>query len=129
MGKIETKALAEFEAVVRERELDGRFKELEGLLGEAKDRDKGVGLHSLPPMDLWRATMAPCLGDVGRRLDEETRGQRGRNEGLVGELVRKRAEIEGVVEALEGVVRDMEGANGILYAASKDMGDVEMDEG
>ena len=71
--------------------------------------------------------MGPYLVPVGEQLEEQIKVQRARNEGLVRELLRKRAEIEEVVGGLEGVVRDLEGANGILYAASTEMEDGKMD--
>ena len=71
--------------------------------------------------------MGPYLVPVGEQLEEQIKVQRARNEGLVRELLRKRAEIEEVVGGLEGVVRDLEGANGILHAASREMEDGKMD--
>ena len=71
--------------------------------------------------------MAPYLVPVDKQLDDQTKRQQARNEILITELLRKRAEIEDVVASLESVIKDMEGANKILYAASKDMGDVEVD--
>lgn len=71
--------------------------------------------------------MAPYLVPINQQLEDQTKHQQARNEVLIKELLSKRTEIENVVTSLEDVIADMEAANKILYAASKDMENVDVD--
>jgi len=68
----------------------------------------------LPPTELYDAHLSPQLMPIQAELEERLRSTRARNEELVGLIQRQREEVEGLVMGLEAVVRDLEGANGVL---------------
>ena len=83
--------------------------------------------HSLPPSDLFLATLGSRLGPLVKQLEQNILQQQQANDDLIKKLLEKRTELEGTVKKLEDVVSDIQGANEVLYRAGQDMTDVEHD--
>ena len=79
--------------------------------------------HTLPPESLFLAHLAPHLQQTQKELDARLRDTQAQNEDLVAQILQQRRDIEGLVEGLEAVVRDLEGANGAMGGV---LGDGEM---
>lgn len=68
----------------------------------------------LPPTELYTAHLSPQLAPIQAELEERLRSTRARNEELVALIQREREEVESLVNGLEAVVRDLEGAKKVL---------------
>ncbi|MCJ1254763.1 hypothetical protein MMC24_002579 [Lignoscripta atroalba] len=120
VARIRERAVAEFEDIVREREVVGGLNGWERVVGEARGRrERGgeggkVGLHMLPPEQLYLAHLSPYLQETQRELDGKIRGVEVENEELMEGIKRQREEVERLVGGLEGVIGDLEGANEVM---------------
>lgn len=80
----------------------------------------GYRPHTLDPQSLYLAHLSPYLQQVQRELNAKLQETEAQNEYLVLEIQKQREEVERIVRGLETVVRDLEGANGVLESAVVD---------
>ncbi|KAL9117733.1 MAG: hypothetical protein Q9187_005727, partial [Circinaria calcarea] len=124
--RIEERADSEFEDICRERDVVRGLNELERLVAEArgrKERGDGevpVAPHTLDPQSLYLAHLSPYLQQVQRELNAKLQETEAQNQYLMLELQKQGEEVERLVGGLETVVRDLEGANGVLGSAVLD---------
>ncbi|KAK4204439.1 Nnf1-domain-containing protein, partial [Triangularia verruculosa] len=113
----------EFERILETRQVVQRLNELEDLIQEAQQKRRAVeggkGERPVPPHTLdadvvlqahLRGYLKEQLSVLGGKL-EETRGE---NKRLFEEVLSQRKEMEGLIKAVEGVVRDVKGASEVL---------------
>ena len=77
-------------------------------------------LHTLLPEQLYLAHLSPYLQQTQKVLEERLRNTRVQNEELVQVTQQQREEIEQLIGGLEGVVRDLEGANEAMDGVLRD---------
>ncbi len=70
--------------------------------------------HTLPPQSLYLAHLAPYLASTQSQLETELQAVQVENEQLAKGVERQRDEVERLVSGLEGVIADLEGANGAM---------------
>ncbi|PGH32531.1 kinetochore protein NNF1 [[Emmonsia] crescens] len=115
-AKLEESARAEFDDVLREREVVRGLNELDRLVGEARlRRDNGEGEASVPPHtlganELYQAHLAPYLVEVQSSLNTKLETVQKENGQLSEKVESQRREIEQLLSGLEAVVSDVEGA-------------------
>ncbi|MCJ1486642.1 hypothetical protein MMC06_006820 [Schaereria dolodes] len=131
VGKIKERAVSEFEDIMVERDVVRSLNELERLKAEAESRRKRevvdgkdgevpIALHTLLPEQLYLAHLSPYLQQTQKVLEERLRNTRVQNEELVQVTQQQREEIEQLIGGLEGVVRDLEGANEAMDGVLRD---------
>ncbi|KAL8796648.1 MAG: hypothetical protein Q9195_001038 [Heterodermia aff. obscurata] len=120
-AKIDESSKREFEDIMQERDVVRGLNELERLVGEAgRRREMGVlegpgeAPHTLPPTRLYLAHLAPYLAETEIELQAELKQLQAENEHLAQGLQGQKGEVERLVEGLETVVRDLEGANEVM---------------
>lgn len=136
-AKLEESARAEFEDIVREREAVELLNELDRLVGEARGRreDKGDAdgeeiayvllywpgcvlllmnclprPHTLPPDELFKAHLTPHLREMQSVLGSRVEDAHAQNADLAQTVHGQRAEIQSLLQGLEAVVADLDGA-------------------
>ena len=137
VSKIESKATEEFQGILEERDVIRGLNGLEGLVGEAKKRKAQAGegekpvasdsseslcdaflmfnrMHTLSPQDLYLAHLSPQLVPIQSELESQLSATQSRNEELVNDIRRQRDEIETLLNGVETIVKDLEGANAVL---------------
>lgn len=103
--------------------------------GEKLSADYGYRPHTLPPQQLYLAHLAPYLTSTQRTIEEQMQQLEEDNLRMVKEVEAQRAEVERLVGGLEGVIRDLEGANEVLGdvvadgSLRKEAGDVDVEMG
>lgn len=76
--------------------------------------------HTLPPQALYLAHLAPYLAQAQSTLNAKLQTTQSQNAQLMEKITQQRAEIEGLVSGLEGVVRDLEEAKEAVGAVFGD---------
>ncbi|EEQ86482.1 hypothetical protein RJZ56_001061 [Blastomyces dermatitidis] len=115
-AKLEESARAEFEDVLREREVVKGLNELDRLVGEARlRRENGEGEASVPPHtlganELYQAHLAPYLSEAQASLNTKLETVQKENAQLSEKVASQRREIEQLLSGLEAVISDVEGA-------------------
>ncbi|PGH17127.1 hypothetical protein AJ79_01265 [Helicocarpus griseus UAMH5409] len=125
-AKLEESARAEFEDVLREREVVRGLNELDRLVGEARvrrERGEGGGAggeggegegvippHTLGANELYQAHLAPYLAEAQSSLNTKLGTVQGENTRLAEKVTAQRREIEQLLSGLEAVIGDVEGA-------------------
>ncbi|EEH16166.1 hypothetical protein PABG_06253 [Paracoccidioides brasiliensis Pb03] len=121
-AKLEESARAEFEDVLREREVVRGLNELDRLVGEARvRRENGEGEASMPPHTLganalYQAHLAPYLAEVQSSLNAKLASVQNENIRLSEKVGAQRREIEQLLSGLEAVISDVEGAADAMAA-------------
>ncbi|EON69541.1 hypothetical protein W97_08801 [Coniosporium apollinis CBS 100218] len=109
---------AQFAGILEERDVVAGLNELDRLVGEARRRKEAgegeVAMHGLPPEVLLRAHLAGFLGGRESALEERLEEVRAGNRVLAEAVSEQRREIEALVKGLEGVVKDLEEAAGLV---------------
>lgn len=70
--------------------------------------------HTLPPEPLYLAHLAPFLASAEQELQKELREVQAENESLARGIQGQREQVEGLLQGLEAVVTDLEGANQVM---------------
>ncbi|PGH18960.1 hypothetical protein AJ80_04287 [Polytolypa hystricis UAMH7299] len=115
-AKLEESARAEFDDVLRERDVVRRLNELDRLIGEARLRrengevGESVPLHTLGANELYEAHLNPYLTQAQSSLDGKLDDVQKENTRLSETIELQRQEIQQLLSGLETVVRDVEGA-------------------
>ncbi|KAF2501068.1 Nnf1-domain-containing protein [Lophium mytilinum] len=107
---------AEFEAILKEREVVKSLNGLDDAVGEARkrmEREGGEGEvpvppHTLPPSTLHLAHLMPFLEEHTAILDTQLAETQTKNRELADEVIGQRKEIESLLRGLESVIRDLE---------------------
>ncbi|OJD11793.1 hypothetical protein AJ78_07506 [Emergomyces pasteurianus Ep9510] len=115
-AKLEESARAEFDDVLREREVIKGLNELDRLVGEARLRrengegEAGVPPHTLGANELYQAHLAPYLAEAQASLNTKLETVQKENGQLSEKVESQRREIEQLLCGLEAVISDVEGA-------------------
>jgi len=119
------KTQAQFTEILTQRSVIPSLNALDTLIADAKLRKAAaetnnagaevpVPPHMLPPRALLDAHLAPFLEAQAVALTARLAELRGENGELARRLEMQRVEMEGLVAAIEAVVRDLEGAAGMV---------------
>lgn len=115
------RGLAEWERLIEEARLR---KETEGNEGQ------GTAVHMLSADELHSAHVAPALARAERELVGKLEGVQRVNREVMGSIEEQRGKMARLIEALEGLVEDVEGAAGVLEGEKgfeRDVSDAEGD--
>ncbi|KAG0646910.1 hypothetical protein D0Z07_6468 [Hyphodiscus hymeniophilus] len=113
----------EFQRIIEEKSVVTNLNKLDDLVTDAKRRkaratsdEPPIPPHTLPASTIISAHLAPLQASQQSQLNAKIQTISSQNAGLVKTLTAQRSEIESLVGMLEGVVRDLEQAGGLLQA-------------
>ncbi|TFA99481.1 hypothetical protein CCMA1212_008834 [Trichoderma ghanense] len=117
----------EFESVLAARQVVPKLNELEALISEAThrritappDAPKPTPPHLLPAREILSAHLAPSLASHQSLLNARLQTAQSHNAILYDQIRAQRAEIERLLELLEGTVGDVRSANEALEPVVK----------
>lgn len=119
--KLGEKCEKEFESILVTRQVVPKLNDLESLISDASRRraestteTQPTPPHLLPPSAILAAHMTPSLTAHQSQLNARLQTTQSQNALLHDEVGRQRDEIRSLLEALEGVVADVQGANDAL---------------
>ncbi|KAJ4169956.1 hypothetical protein NW754_006099 [Fusarium falciforme] len=119
--KLGEKCEKEFESILVTRQVVPKLNDLESLISDASRRRAESTLeaqptppHLLPPSAILAAHMTPSLTAHQSQLNARLQTTQSQNALLHDEVRRQRDEIRSLLEALEAVVADVQGANDAL---------------
>ncbi|PVH84777.1 Nnf1-domain-containing protein [Cadophora sp. DSE1049] len=130
VGRLEGFAKAEFETILRERNVVENLNRLEDLIAEARRRrarglDGGEGEvvppHTLSAPSLLRSHTTPLHQSQQSHLNAKLQTTESQNATLIEEIRRQRAEIEELLGLGEMLVKDLEGAGRRLGERGEDL--------
>ena len=113
----------EFDLVLQNRNVVPKLNELESLVSDAgrrKDEKSGTTAaaptppHLLPADDILAAHLAPHLASQQSQINAKLQNMQADNVRLFEEIQAQRTEIETLLAAVEKVLADVDGANGLL---------------
>ncbi|KAF2814522.1 Nnf1-domain-containing protein [Mytilinidion resinicola] len=115
---------AEFEAIMKEREVVKSLNGLDDAVGEARkrmEREGGGGVvpvppHTLSPETLHLAHLMPFLEEHTAILNTQLAETQTKNKELADEVMGQRKEIETFMRGLESVIRDLETSAQLMRA-------------
>ncbi|KAI9707374.1 MAG: hypothetical protein M1836_000334 [Candelina mexicana] len=117
VGKLEEAAKNEFNDIMKERDVVPNLNELDRLITEARKRksraaegEVPIPPHTLPPLPLYIAHLAPFLQQTQSQLNARLQTTQSQNAQLASTISEQRAEIELLVSGLEEIVADLESA-------------------
>jgi len=123
VGRLAELCGAQFDDIVRARGVVPALNELDGLVRDAHARrERAAGREppewcAVPPEGLVEAHLRGFVEEEERRLGGALDDLRKENEELVQQLREQEAEMEKLVSGLEDVVKDLEGAAGMVQSA------------
>ncbi|KAI1963516.1 hypothetical protein LOZ58_002350 [Ophidiomyces ophidiicola] len=115
-AKLEQSARAEFDDVIREREVVKGLNELDLLVSQAKrkkelgEQESGVAPHTLGATELYQAHLTPYLAQAQQSLDLKLEETEKHNILLAEKIQRQKEEIRQLLEGMEAIIGDIEGA-------------------
>ncbi|QKX53009.1 uncharacterized protein TRUGW13939_00080 [Talaromyces rugulosus] len=115
-AKLEEGATAEFNEILKEREVVKGLNELDRLVGDARRRkDGGESESSVPPHmlgadGLYQAHLAPFLEHAQDSLNAKLETTQSQNAELADRIIAQRKEMESLLSGLEAVMADLEGS-------------------
>ncbi|KAL2693782.1 hypothetical protein Neosp_000345 [[Neocosmospora] mangrovei] len=119
--KLGEKCEKEFESILVTRQVVPKLNDLESLMSDASRRraestteTQPTPPHLLPPSAILAAHMTPSLTAHQSQLNARLQTTQSQNALLHDEVTRQREEIRSLLEALEAVVADVQGANDAL---------------
>ncbi|KAI8721134.1 hypothetical protein NCS52_00560200 [Fusarium sp. LHS14.1] len=119
--KLGEKCEKEFESILVTRQVVPKLNDLESLISDASRRraestteTQPTPPHLLPPSAILAAHMTPSLTAHQSQLNARLQTTQSQNALLHDEVTRQREEIRSLLEALEAVVADVQGANDAL---------------
>ncbi|KAI8671564.1 hypothetical protein NCS57_00631900 [Fusarium keratoplasticum] len=119
--KLGEKCEKEFESILVTRQVVPKLNDLESLISDASRRraestseTQPTPPHLLPPSAILAAHMTPSLTAHQSQLNARLQTTQSQNALLHDEVRRQRDEIRSLLEALEAVVADVQGANDAL---------------
>lgn len=120
----------EFDLVLQNRNVVPKLNELESLVSDAgrrKDEKSGTTAapptppHLLPADDILAAHLAPHLASQQSQINAKLQNMQADNVRLFEEIQAQRTEIETLLAAVEKVLADVDGANGLLDGVVEDL--------
>ncbi|KAK2623870.1 hypothetical protein QTJ16_007051 [Diplocarpon rosae] len=126
VSRLESFATEEFETILRERDVVGNLNRLEEVIREGRRRkerggekeEEGEGElvvpHLLPARSLLAAHTTPLHQSQQSQLNAKLQTTESQNATLAAEIRAQRAEIAALLALAETLVRDLEGAAGML---------------
>ncbi|KUL87490.1 hypothetical protein ZTR_04592 [Talaromyces verruculosus] len=115
-AKLEEGATAEFNEIIKEREVIKGLNELDRLVGEARRRksqgesESDVPPHMLDAEGLYKAHLTPYLQEAQVALNAKIETAQSQNAVLAEKVLAQRKEIESLLSGLEAVMADLEGS-------------------
>ncbi|RAO69312.1 uncharacterized protein BHQ10_005324 [Talaromyces amestolkiae] len=115
-AKLEEGATAEFNEIIKEREVIKGLNELDRLVGEARRRksqeesESDVPPHMLDAEGLYKAHLTPYLQEAQVALSAKIETAQSQNAALAEKVLAQRKEIELLLSGLEAVMADLEGS-------------------
>lgn len=122
VGRLAELCGAQFDEIVRARDVVPALNALDGLVRDARARREREGARepplwcAVPPEELVEAHLRGFVEGEEGRFGGVLEGLRTENEELVQRLREQEAEMERLVSGLEDVVRDLEGAAGMVQS-------------
>lgn len=128
-SRLEEECLKDFEKLCEEREVEEGLRSWEVLVEDAKrrkqesdakggDSDSGntgdKAMHELTAAELYQAHAASGLMRAEKELVGKLAGLQEGNKEMSGKIEAQREEMRRLVEVLEGLVADLEGAAGVV---------------
>ncbi|KAK4135284.1 Nnf1-domain-containing protein [Trichocladium antarcticum] len=120
----------EFETILHNRAVVARLNELESLVADAarrrQDQDPTdppppIPPHTLPAATILRAHLDPHLAAQQAQLRARLHDTQTGNARLWDEVVAQRAEMEALLGAVDKVLRDLDGAGGLLGGVAAEL--------
>ncbi|KAJ4020051.1 hypothetical protein NW752_005154 [Fusarium irregulare] len=120
VDKLGEKCEKEFENIMVSRQVVPKLNDLESLISDASHRraesttEPPTPPHMLPPSTILAAHLSPTLTAHQSQLNARLQTTQSQNALLHDEVQRQREEIRALLDALEAVVADVQGANDAL---------------
>ncbi|KAH7252470.1 Nnf1-domain-containing protein [Fusarium tricinctum] len=127
VDKLGEKCEKEFENIIVSRQVVPKLNDLESLISDASRRRTGSKTepptppHLLPPSTILAAHLTPSLTAHQSQLNARLQTTQSQNALLHDEVQRQREEICALLDALEAVVGDVQGANDALRPVVDDV--------
>ncbi|KAM0249427.1 hypothetical protein ACHAP5_002816 [Fusarium lateritium] len=127
VDKLGEKCEKEFENIMVSRQVVPKLNDLESLISDASRRRAGSKAepptppHLLPPSTILAAHLTPSLTAHQSQLNARLQTTQSQNALLHDEVQRQREEIRALLDALETVVADVQGANDALRPVVDDV--------
>ncbi|KAF4999462.1 hypothetical protein FGRMN_2484 [Fusarium graminum] len=127
VGKLGEKCEKEFENIMVSRQVVPKLNDLESLISDASRRraesttEPPTPPHLLPPSTILAAHLTPSLTSHQSQLNARLQTTQSQNALLHDEVQRQREEIRALLDALEAVVADVQGANDALRPVADDV--------
>ncbi|CEJ81935.1 hypothetical protein VHEMI02033 [[Torrubiella] hemipterigena] len=120
--KLKEKCEAEFESIVKTRNVVRKLNELEQIAADAKARRQDSSPsaappqppHTLPPQTILAAHLQPAITASQTHLNARLESMQAQNALLADQVKGQRAEIDALLSQAEAAVRDVRGANAAL---------------
>ncbi|KAM0562124.1 hypothetical protein ACHAPJ_002568 [Fusarium lateritium] len=128
VDKLGEKCEKEFENIMVSRQVVPKLNDLESLISDASRRraesstaEQPTPPHLLPPSTILAAHLTPSLTAHQSQLNARLQTTQSQNALLHDEVRRQREEIRTLLDALEAVVADVQGANDALRPVVDDV--------
>ncbi|KAF4447261.1 Kinetochore-associated protein NNF1 [Fusarium austroafricanum] len=128
VDKLGEKCEKEFENIKVSRQVVPKLNDLESLISDASHRraastteEQPTPPHMLPPSTILAAHLVPSLTAHQSQLNARLQTTQSQNSLLYDEVRRQREEIRALLDALEAVVADVQGANDALRPVVDDV--------
>ncbi|KAM0199183.1 hypothetical protein ACHAPA_001583 [Fusarium lateritium] len=127
VDKLGEKCEKEFENIMVSRQVVPKLNDLESLISDASRRRVGSKAepptppHLLPPSTILAAHLTPSLTAHQSQLNARLQTTQSQNALLHDEVQRQREELRTLLDALEAVVADVQGANDALRPVVDDV--------
>lgn len=140
ISRLSTFARDEFDTILEERRVVENLNRLEELIADARRRKAAAGErgegevvppHMQPAASVRDAHLKPILAAQRSQLNARLQTTQSQNAALAEKLVAQRKEIQQLLGALEGVVKDLEEGGQLLGKESEELaaGAREVEEG
>ncbi|CEI38734.1 hypothetical protein FVEN_g4719 [Fusarium venenatum] len=127
VDKLGEKCEKEFENIMVSRQVIPKLNDLESLISDASRRraesttEPSTPPHMLPPPTILAAHLTPTLTAHQSQLNARLQTTQSQNALLYDEVQRQREEIRALLDSLEAVVADIQGANDALRPVVNDV--------
>ncbi|KAM7193273.1 Nnf1 domain containing protein [Naviculisporaceae sp. PSN 640] len=119
----------EFDSILQNRNVVAKLNELESLVSDASRRrtesgpdvNPPVPPHTLPAQTILQAHLHPHITSTQSQINAKLQTVQSHNAKLFEEIQAQRAEMERILAAVEEVLADVDGANGLLDEVVDDL--------